>query len=122
MLLPPRMADDERVMTRFPAYAIPSPSRVTMAAPRAGAACRVWIGVGCWSFTEDERRRGALGVEVAPSAPMRRECIEALGGPDAARRAVRQLRALDVPHRDEELHCILAEAPRVGYAECPLRP
>lgn len=111
-ILPIEMAREPRVRTDFPDYAIEAPERVSTAhVPR----CRAWIGVACWSFAEGERATFFL----EPGMPFRHECVELLGGQDAARRALARLRAIDVPHRGEEFHRIPAGAPRVGYAPCP---
>ncbi|UJR84395.1 Hypothetical protein I5071_64740 [Sandaracinus amylolyticus] len=118
VVAPERMRDAPHALTQFPDYAIVAPTRVARAAP-ALQACRVWVGVSCWSYTHDEIEAGARGVEVEPGAPMRRECVELLGGPDAARAALSDLVAIDVPHRDGEFHVIPAASPRVGYAPCP---
>jgi hypothetical protein len=81
--------------------------------------CRVWIGVSCWSFTQDEVERGDMNVHFEDGAPFRIECAELLGGVEPARDALRSLTAIDVPHRDREFHRIPAARPRVGFAPCP---
>jgi hypothetical protein len=114
-----RMRLDERVLSQFPDYAIAAPWRVSTE-PAEG--CQVWIGVSCWSFTLDEVRADAMGVDAEAGAPFRSECAELLGGVEAVRNSVPRLTAIDVPHRDGEFHRIPAPRPRVGYVPCPTRP
>lgn len=110
------MAGDRRVRSEFPDYAIDRPSRVST---RAREGCHVWIGVSCWSFTQDEVDRGEMNVHFEDGAPFRLECAELLGGVREAREALRALTPIEVPHRRGEFHRIPAPRPRVGFAPCP---
>lgn len=112
---PREMAGDSRVRSDFPDYAVASEVSTEM---REG--CHVWIGVSCWSFTDEEVERGSMNVHFERGAPFRMECAEMLGGVAAAREALRSLAPIDVPHREEEFHRIPAPRPRVGYAPCPV--
>ncbi len=109
------MASEPKVRADFPDYLLEDPSRVRVA-PREGAACVIWIGVGCWSFTRDEVAQRPPSVEGF--GPFRSECVARLGGVEAARAALRRLPTLDVPHRDQEFLRIEARAPRVGFVPC----
>jgi hypothetical protein len=100
---------NRRVLTQFPDYAAG-----TTLASGLGGRCTTWIGVSCWSFTAAEVAGGVRAVEIDPGAPMRRECVDLVHGDLAA---VRALQPIDVPHRDRELHRVLAEHPRVGFVD-----
>ncbi len=112
---PYRLSD--KVLSDYPEYLVSPPPRILFSNPSDTRGCRVWVGMPCWSFS-DEDLAAHHGVEVG-LGPMRRECVALLGGADAARRALPALTPVDVRHRDGELHRIPADQPRIGYAACP---
>lgn len=129
VVVPPReMREDRRVRSSFPDYLFvttraASAPRVARGLPveageRGRDRCAIWIGPACWSFTHDEIAAERSGVALAPG-PMRRECVELLGGPEAAGDALAGLEPVSVPHRDREFHRIPAARPRLGLAPCP---
>ncbi len=113
--IPPYRLSDQ-VLSDYPEYLLSSRPRIVFSNPTDLATCRVWIGMPCWSFS-DEDLAAHPGVDVGPG-PMRRECVALLGGRDAVRRALPALTPVEVRHRDGELHRIPAARPLIGYAAC----
>jgi len=110
-----------KVLSDYPEYLVRPAPRVAVGPTRDVTTCRVWIGMPCWSFAREElAARDGSAVDLGPG-PMRRECVELLGGRDATRRALGALTPVLVRHRSSELHVIPARVPRVGYAPCAAR-
>jgi len=111
---PYRLSD--KVLSDYPEYLVSPTPRILFSNPTDLRGCRVWVGMPCWSFS-DEDLTAHHGIEVG-IGPMRRECVALLGGLDAARRALPALTPVEVRHREGELHRIPAAQPRIGYASC----
>lgn len=110
-----------KVLSDYPEYLVRPAPRVVVAPTRDATTCRVWIGMPCWSFAREElAARDGAAVDVG-AGPMRRECVELLGGRGATRRALGALTPVPVRHRSRELNAIPAPVPRVGYAPCIAR-
>ena len=114
VVAPYRLSD--KVLSDYPEYLAPGPPRAVVTRTADARGCRIWVGMPCWSFSREEFAADG-GVDVG-IGPMRRECVEMLGGVSAARAALPALRPVDVRHRLGELHLVPASVPRIGYAPC----
>ena len=116
IVIPPARMSDGRVLSDYPDYFLDDPRRVIVAGDERRGACAVYVGPACWSFSSPDEARDH-GVDVRGGL-LRSECVELLGGAEAADTALARLRPLPVPHRDLEFLTIVARQPRVGFVAC----
>jgi hypothetical protein len=115
-LAPRRMG---RVIAEFPEFLLQPEHRLTIdEAGPPGAACYVYVGPACWSFTPDEVRDGvpARAPHFA-GEPIRPDCSKLVNGVESAGPGV-FAGSSEVPWRDGEFHRIVARRPAVGLFPC----